>query len=336
MQEAYTIRATNLKFILRGGFFMMYVAQFFLLVLGFALLVKGADLFVDGSSSVAKLLKIPSVIIGLTIVSIGTSLPEAAVSITASLQGSYNLSIANVVGSNIFNLLAVVGASAMICPFVIDRAIMKRDFPICVGATVLLAVMLCDNTLSRMEALVLFVLFVLYILLLVFSALKNRTESEEDYKILSPLRSAVYIILGAAGIIAGGQFTVNSATFFAKEFGMSELLIGLTIVAVGTSLPELVTSIVAAKKGESEIALGNVIGSNVFNILFILGMSGIVHPLSCDPGALIDTIILIGICLVMALVCITGRKATRPEGVVCVLLYVIYVLYAILRSYGLI
>lgn len=315
---------------------MEIVLNLVLLVLGFALLVKGADLFVDGSSSVAKLLKIPSVIIGLTIVSIGTSLPEAAVSITASLGGSYDLSIANVVGSNIFNLLTVVGFSAIICPFVIDKMIMKRDFPICIGLTVILAFMLRDNILSRVEAVVLFVLFILYILLLVFSALKNREETSEDYKILSPAKSALYIVLGAAGIILGGQFTVDSATFFAEALGMSQLLIGLTIVALGTSLPELVTSIVAAKKGESEIALGNVVGSNIFNILFILGMSGIVHPLTCDPGAFIDTIILITVCAIMYLVCITGKKATRPEGVVCVLLYVIYVIYAILRSYGLI
>lgn len=315
---------------------MDFVLNLVLLVLGFALLVKGADLFVDGSSSVAKLLKIPSVIIGLTIVSIGTSLPEAAVSITASLGGSYDLSIANVVGSNMFNLLSVVGASALICPFVIDRMIMKRDFPICIGATVILAFMLRDNALSRAEAVVLFILFIAYILMLVFSALKNREDTSEDYKILSPLKSAIYIVLGAAGIILGGQFTVDSATFFAEALGMSQLLIGLTIVAVGTSLPELVTSIVAAHKGESEIALGNVVGSNIFNILFILGMSGIVHPLTCDPGAFIDTLILIGVCAVMYFVCVTGKKATRPEGIVCILLYVIYVVYAILRSYGLI
>lgn len=314
---------------------MDYVLNLFLLILGFVLLVKGADLFVDGSSSVAKLLKIPSVIIGLTIVSIGTSLPEAAVSVTASLGGNYDLSIANVVGSNFFNLLSVVGVSAVICPFVIDRMIMKRDFPISIGLTVILAFMLRDNTLSRIEATILFVLFIAYIVMLVASALKNREGSSEDYKTLSPLKSVLFIILGAAGIILGGRLTVNSATFFAAAFGMSELLIGLTIVAVGTSLPELVTSIVAAKKGESEIALGNVVGSNIFNILFILGMSGIVHPLTCDPGALIDTVILIVLSLIMYVVCITDKKVTRPEGIISVVLYVIYLVYIILRAYNL-
>jgi len=313
---------------------MEFILNLLFLVAGFYFLVKGADLFVDGSSSIAKLMKIPAVIIGLTIVSIGTSLPEAAVSISASLKGSYDLSIANVIGSNMFNLLMVVGVSAIICPFFVDRMIMKRDFPICIGLTILFAFMLRDNALSRAEAGLLFILFVGYIILLVVSALKSRSTDDEEIKVLSPAKSVFFIILGAAGIIAGGQLTVNSATFFASALGMSELLIGLTVVAVGTSLPELVTSIVAAKKGESEIALGNVVGSNIFNILFILGMSGIVHPLSCDRGAFIDSLLLIGICLIMYAACKTSNKATRPEGIVCVFIYILYVLYAILRAYG--
>lgn len=314
---------------------MDYVLNLILLIGGFFFLVKGADLFVDGSSSVARLLKIPTVIIGLTIVSIGTSLPEAAVSITSSLQGSYDLSVANVVGSNIFNTLMVIGFSAIICPFVADKTILKRDLPLCIGATVLLAFMLSRNPLSRIEAWILFILFLAYITFLVLSALRNRTESKEETKTLSPQKSIFYIILGAAGIVAGGQFTVNSAKFFASAFGMSELLIGLTVVAVGTSLPELVTSIIAAKKGESEIALGNVVGSNIFNILFILGMSGIVHPLTCDKGAFTDTILLIAICILMYLSSKTRGKLSKREGVVFVLLYVFYVIYTILRAYRL-
>ena len=207
--------------------------------------------------------------------------------------------------------------------------IMKRDFPICIGISVLLAFMLRDSALSRIEAGILFVLFIAYLVLLVFSAIKSRDEAEEEIKTLSPLKSLLFIVLGAAGIILGGTFTVDSATFFAGALGMSELLIGLTVVAVGTSLPELVTSIVAAKKGESEIALGNVIGSNIFNILFVLGMSGVVHPLFCDIGALIDVILLIAICALMYLVCKTKGKATRAEGIVCIFVYVIYVIYAI-------
>ena len=311
---------------------MDYVLNLFLLVLGFSFLIKGADLFVDGSSSVAKLLKIPAVIIGLTIVSIGTSLPEAAVSISASIKGAYDLSIANVVGSNIFNLLGVVGVSAFICPFVVDKVIMKRDFPLSILSAVILAVMMRDRTLSVVEATILFVLFIGYILLLVRSALKNRTEGDE-YKAHSPLKSIIFIIIGIVGIVAGGTLTVDAATFFAKAFNMSELLIGLTIVAVGTSLPELVTSVVAAKKGESEIALGNVIGSNIFNILFILGMSGIVHPLTCDFGAVIDTILLIGMSALMFFIYKARNKVSRLVGLLGVVIYVIYVVYIILRAY---
>lgn len=313
---------------------MDYVLNLFLLVIGFVFLIKGADLFVDGSSSVAKLLKIPTVIIGLTIVSIGTSLPEAAVSISASIKGAYDLSIANVVGSNIFNLLSVVGVSAIICPFVVDKGIMKRDFPISIITTIILAVMLWDCRLSFIESIILFVFFVAYLLLLIHSALKNREKAEEDYKVLSPAKSIIYIILGIIGIVAGGTITVNAATFFARALNMSELLIGLTIVAVGTSLPELVTSVVAAKKDESEIALGNVIGSNIFNILFILGMSGIVHPLVCDVGALIDTMLLIGMSLLMFFIYKMKDKVTRPVGYISVSIYVIYVLYIILRAYN--
>ena len=313
---------------------MDYVLNLFLLVLGFFFLIKGADLFVDGSSSIAKLLKIPAVIIGLTIVSIGTSLPEAAVSISASLKGAYDLSIANVVGSNIFNLLGVVGVSAFICPFVVDKVIMKRDFPISIFAAAILAVMLRDFTLSRMEALILFVLFISYILLLVRSALKSRTENGEEYKALSLTKSLLFIAIGIAGIVAGGTLTVDAATFFAEALGMSELLIGLTIVAVGTSLPELVTSVVAAKKGESEIALGNVVGSNIFNIFFILGMSGIVHPLICDPGALIDTILLIAMSALMFFLYKAKDRVGRVVGFSGIAIYVIYVIYIILRAYN--
>lgn len=314
---------------------MEYVLNLAMLLVGFFFLVKGADLFVDGSSSVAKIFKIPSVIIGLTIVSIGTSLPEAAVSITSSLQGSYDLSIANVIGSNLFNLLVVVGASALICPFVVDKMIMKRDFPICIGITGVLAVMLIDKTLSRIEAGILFVIFVAYLVLLVVSALKNRQQTEEEVKTMSVPKSLLFILLGGAGIILGGTFTVDSAKFFAKAFGMSEMLIGLTVVAVGTSLPELVTSIVAAKKGESEIALGNVVGSCIFNIMFILGMSGLVHPLFCGAEALIDTVILIAVNVLMYFLCVTGKKVNRPEGAICIVLYVLYVAYTIVRAFGL-
>ncbi|MBO5867886.1 MAG: sodium:calcium antiporter, partial [Oscillospiraceae bacterium] len=218
--------------------------SYLLLVVGFVLLIKGADFFVDGASSVAAKLKVPSLIIGLTIVSIGTSLPEAAVSISASLSGSNAISLGNVIGSNLFNLLVVVGASSLILPIVSDNDILKRDMPVNIAATIVLCLMLRDGTLSRLESVILLVGLAAYMFILIRSALKNRAD-EDETKTLSWLRSILYIIAGAAAIIFGGDLVVDSATTIAITLGMGETLVGLTIVAVGTSLPELVTSIIA-------------------------------------------------------------------------------------------
>lgn len=306
--------------------------EYILLIVGFVLLIKGADLFVDGASSVAAKLKVPSLIIGLTVVSIGTSLPEAAVSISASLSGNNSISLGNVIGSNIFNLLMVVGVSSAILPIVTDRDMLKRDMPINIGITVLLGILLFDGNLSRLEALLLLLLLVAYMFLLIRSALKNRVEAEET-KVLSWAKSIVFIVLGMAAIIGGGQLVVNSAKTIAMALGMSETLVGLTVVAIGTSLPELVTSIVAARKGDSGIAMGNVIGSNLFNILFILGMAGVIKPLTADAAFFIDTGILLGISALMLLFAFTKRKISRVEGITCVLIYVAYTAYIIMRAY---
>lgn len=306
--------------------------EYILLIVGFVLLIKGADLFVDGASSVAAKLKVPSLIIGLTVVSIGTSLPEAAVSISASLSGNNSISLGNVIGSNIFNLLMVVGVSSAILPIVTDRDMLKRDMPINIGVTVLLGILLFDGHLSRLEALLLLLLLAAYMFLLIRSALKNRVEAEET-KVLSWAKSIVFIVLGMAAIIGGGQLVVNSAKTIAMALGMSETLVGLTVVAIGTSLPELVTSVVAARKGDSGIAMGNVIGSNLFNILFILGMAGVIKPLTADAAFFIDTGILLGISALMLLFAFTKRKIGRVEGITCVLLYVAYTAYIIMRAY---
>lgn len=306
--------------------------EYILLIVGFVLLIKGADLFVDGASSVAAKLKVPSLIIGLTVVSIGTSLPEAAVSISASLSGNNSISLGNVIGSNIFNLLMVVGVSSAILPIVTDRDMLKRDMPINIGITVLLGILLFDGNLSRLEALLLLLLLVAYMFLLIRSALKNRVEAEET-KVLSWAKSIVFIVLGMAAIIGGGQLVVNSAKTIAMALGMSETLVGLTVVAIGTSLPELVTSVVAARKGDSGIAMGNVIGSNLFNILFILGMAGVIKPLTADAAFFIDTGILLGISALMLLFAFTKRKISRVEGITCVLIYVAYTAYIIMRAY---
>jgi cation:H+ antiporter len=271
-------------------------------------------------------------IIGLTVVSIGTSLPEAAVSISASLSGNNSISLGNVIGSNIFNLLMVVGVSSAILPIVTDRDMLKRDMPINIGVTVLLGILLFDGNLSRLEALLLLLLLAAYMFLLIRSALKNRVEAEET-KVLSWAKSIVFIVLGVAAIIGGGQLVVNSAKTIALALGMSETLVGLTVVAIGTSLPELVTSVVAARKGDSGIAMGNVIGSNLFNILFILGMAGVIKPLTADAAFFIDTGILLGISALMLLFAFTKRKISRVEGITCVLIYVAYTAYIIMRAY---
>ena len=306
--------------------------EYLWLIIGFVLLIKGADLFVDGASSVAGKLKIPSLIIGLTVVSLGTSMPEAAVSVSASLGGNNGISLGNVIGSNIFNLLMVVGISSIILPVVTDRDVLKRDMPINIAITAGLCVMLFDGNLSRLDAAILLVLFVAYMFLLVRSALKNRVE-EPAQKTLSWPKSILFILAGAAAIIGGGQMVVNSAKVIAAALGMGETLIGLTVVAIGTSLPELVTSIVAARKGDSGIAMGNVVGSNIFNILFILGLAGVISPMTADAAFFIDTGILIAVSAMMMIFAFTHRKTSRAEGAISVLVYVAYTAYIIMRAF---
>ena len=305
---------------------MMYV----LLILGFVLLIKGADYFVDGASSVAKLLKIPSVIIGLTIAAIGTSAPEAAVSISAGLSGNSDIALSNVVGSNMFNLLVVLGVSAVICPMMSDQSILKRDIWWSLGATAAVFVMMLDMKISRVEGILLLCGLVTYLVILVRSALKNRTEGEE-VKTMSPLKSVICIIGGLAAVAIGGDLVVDNAVLIAQTLGMSETFIGLTIIAMGTSLPELVTSIVAARKGDSGLALGNVVGSNIFNILFILGSASALSTINVAPELFIDTAILIGVTLMMYFLCRSKDKTSRGEGALCVLVYAAYMAYIILR-----
>ncbi len=305
---------------------MMYV----LLIVGFILLIKGADFFVDGASSTAKLLKVPSVIIGLTIVAMGTSAPEAAVSISAGLSGSSDIALSNVIGSNIFNLLIVVGVSAIICPMKTEKVILRRDIWWSLGAAVATLIMMTDMKISGAEGILLLGGMAAYIAVLVFDARKKRDEGDE-VKAMSPLKSIIYIVGGLAAIIIGGDLVVDSACDIAAAFGMSEALIGLTIVAAGTSLPELVTSIVAAKKGDSGLALGNVVGSNIFNILFILGSASALSTINVAPELFIDTAILIGVTLMMYFLCRSKDKTSRGEGALCVLVYAAYMAYIILR-----
>lgn len=319
----------------------------FLLAVGFVFLIKGADLFVDGSSNVAKLLGVPSIIIGLTVVAFGTSMPEASVSISSALKGANELAVSNVVGSNIFNLLVVLGASALIKPVCCQKDSVKKEIPFSILCTVALlgALFLGKNTegftLGWVAGLILLALFAFYMYWQISAALKARkngtaVEEAEDGKKISVWKSLLFIVIGISGIIFGGNMVVNGATTIAEVLGMDETLIGMTIVAVGTSLPELVTSMVAAKKGESDIALGNVIGSNIFNIIFILGFSCLVSPITVGMEAIIDTAFAIVITIVGLVFAGTKLKFERWEGGVFVGTYVVYLTYMILRAYAII
>lgn len=306
---------------------MMYL----LLAVGFILLLKGADIFVVGSSSIAKILKIPTVIIGLTIVAMGTSSPEAAVSINAGLAGSNEIALSNIIGSNLFNLLVVIGICAVMNKVATDYDILKRDMPINILVTILLAVFLSGMQISRMEGMIFLVLIIAYVAYLIYTAIRNRVESTDDIEVKSPLVSILYIIIGLIAVIFGGDLVVDNACLIAAAFGLSETLIGLTIVAIGTSLPELVTSIVATKRGDVGLALGNVIGSNIFNILFILGISSSITPIASNMESLIDIIILIIVTCTMYIFAKTKNEISRTEGAICIAAYIGYMIYAIVR-----
>lgn len=308
--------------------------SYLLLIVGFALLIKGADLFVDGASSVAKLLKVPSVIIGLTIVAFGTSSPEAAVSISAGLSGNSGISIGNVVGSNIFNLLIVAGVCGIIKHFTPDKDIMRRDIWIALGSAVLMPLLSLDGKIGRLDGVIFLAGIVLYLVLICSACLrsrKNAAQEEDNIKALSPIASLAYIVIGLIAVIGGGNLVVDSAQKIAESWGMSQTLIGVTIVACGTSLPELVTSIVASRKGDSGMALGNVIGSNIFNILFIIGATAVISPIGVDNIQLIDMCIMIGVTALSIVFCATKKTFSRLEGIIFCILYVGYTTFAILR-----
>ncbi len=312
---------------------MTIALNILLLLIGFVLLIKGADFFVDGSSSVARLIGIPGFVIGLTIVAMGTSAPEAAVSITASAQGSNEIAISNIVGSNIFNLLVVAGLCAVIKPYKIEKIMLNRDFPLnTVLCAVLLVLMIIGRSLGLIDGIILLLGIIAYVLFVVLSALKNRTTDEEEGKKLSPLLSVIFILGGLAAIIFGGDLVVDNATALAKELGWSETFIGLTIVAIGTSLPELVTSVVAARKGESGLALGNVIGSNIFNILFILGLSSSISSIAISTDAIINAVILLVITAAVYIPCAIKKGMGRIFGSICVLGYVAYTAYLLITT----
>ncbi len=309
--------------------------EYVFLIVGFILLIKGADFFVDGSSSVAKSLRVPSLIIGMTIVAMGTSLPECSVSVMASVSNSNALAIGNAVGSNIFNLMVVCGACALFCPLKISANTLKKEFPFSALVAVILVVMgYAGMELGRIDGVILLLIFAAFLFWMISSAKKAREsakEADDDYEILPAWKCVLYIVGGIAAIVLGGELVVDCATAIAKTFGMSENLIGLTIVAFGTSLPELVTSVVAARKNEVDMAFGNVIGSNIFNILFVLGLAAAISPVEFVMDNLIDTIVLIAFSVIVWIFGWSKQRIVRSEGVAMLLMYAAYVVYICVR-----
>lgn len=304
-----------------------------LLVIGFVLLIKGADFFVEGSSSVAKRLKVPSIIIGLTIVAMGTSLPECAVSITASITNNNVLAVSNAVGSNIFNLMVVCGFCALFNPLVVEKSTLKKEFPFSmICAVLLLGFGYLSMTLERADGLLLLAVFICFLIWMVRSALKARAQAgDEEYELLPVWKCLLFIIGGIIAIKFGGDFVVEGASAIAAKAGLSQNLIGLTIVACGTSLPELVTSVVAAKKNELDMALGNVIGSNIFNILFVLGVAAAISPIAFIMENVIDIVILIAMSAVVWGFAWTKKTLDKKEGVVMLAMYAVYLVYICVR-----
>ena len=313
---------------------MTTIWTYVLLIVGFVLLIKGADFFVEGSSGIAKKLKVPSLIIGLTIVAMGTSLPECAVSVAAAISGNNALAVSNVVGSNIFNLMVVCGFCAVITPLAVGKKTLKQEFPFSVLMAALLLVLgYIGMSVGRIDGVILLIFFALFMFWMVRSALKARTagittdasEEADEIERAKPIPvwlCLVYIVGGAAAIAFGGDMVVDSASAIAAAFGLSQNLIGLTIVAMGTSLPELVTSIVA---------LGNVIGSNIFNILFVLGIAAVISPVAFIMENVIDIVILIAMSIMVLLFAWSRQKINRIEGAIMLLSYAGYMVYICMR-----
>lgn len=340
---------------------MKTLLDIILLLIGFVLLIKGADYFVDGSCAVAKRLRVPSIVIGLTIVAVGTSLPELAVSTFAAVKHSNAIAIGNVVGSNVFNLLMVIGITALFKDMPVKKSILKREMPFLLIISLLLLFLSGDilwfggilnktnifalkngttmvGNVNRIDGTLLILLFVGFIVWTVSFALKERKESEEEseqVEIMSKAKSAIFILGGAIAIAVGGQVVVDSAKSLAIAAGMSETLVGLTIVAMGTSLPELVTSAVAASKGEADLAIGNVVGSNISNILLVLGMSAAISSVGVTAMNFVDIMVSMLATVITFIVAASQRTVKKKEGIFLVLIYAIYMIYIICRQvYG--
>lgn len=316
------------------------IVQILFILLGFVLLIKGADILVNGSSAIAKKLRISEIVIGLTIVSIGTSMPELFVSTTSALQGASDISVGNVIGSNICNLLLILGLSSLIHPVKFHKQTKLIENPMSIILT-LIFVLMCNinQDISRIEGIILLIFFIAFLIYTIVIGKKTKDEaileiSLEEAKKISVVKNLVLIILGIAGLKIGGDLVVENAKLVAIALNISEKIIGLTIVAIGTSLPELVTSLTAAIKGESDIAIGNIIGSNIFNLLFIIGVSAVIKPITYNISYNFDVIILF---VAMILMCIfpfikPKDEMSRSNGLIYTLIYIIYMLVLIFKK----
>ncbi|MBQ2765125.1 MAG: calcium/sodium antiporter [Firmicutes bacterium] len=316
--------------------------EYILLILGFILLIKGADFAVSGGTGIAEHFRISPVIIGLTVIAFGTSLPETAVSVAGSISGQSGIAVGNVLGSNIFNLLMVGGLSALVYPMVIDRALLKRDLPVSLLAALIIvvfagrAVIIGESvfTINRVGGLLLLLFFALFMVMLLWDAKKNRLDADEVS--VEPKHGLFVNILitigGLSAIVWGSDLVVDSATTIAYSFGLSETLVGLTIVSIGTSLPELVTSVVAAKKGSNEIAMGNIIGSNIFNLLLVLGLAAAIAPVTIPTYLFFDALLLVVVTVLTMFFCRKDAILSRKEGAVFLGIYILYFAYIFIRG----
>ena len=308
---------------------MEMLIQILVLAVGFTMLVKGADWFVDGAAGIAAKFGIPPLVIGLTIVAMGTSAPEAAVSITSAIKGNAGITVGNVVGSNIMNILVILGIASLIAPIAVQKSTVKVEIPFMLFVTgLLLALGYSGNQIGFLEGVVLWAAFLAYLGYLLWSAKKNPAEAEEEQ--LRPVWKLLLLVAVGMGLILwGSDLAVDAASAIAKMLGMSDRLIGLTIVALGTSLPELVTSVAASRKGEADIAIGNIVGSNIFNILFVAGTTALITPVAFEPGFVIDTLIAAAAGVLLWVCVFRKRKLSRLGGGVMLAAYAVYFVYLV-------
>ena len=304
------------------------VLQVFILLVGFLLLVKGADWFVEGAAGIAKKLGIPQLIIGLTIVAMGTSMPEAAVSITAALQENAGITIGNIVGSNILNILIILGVTALITNVAIQKSTLYYEIPYMIAITIVLMIFgITGGEISFIEGIIFWLLFIVFLGYLFVMSKKGNSQENEEVKDIPVWKCTLFMLVGGVMVVKGSDFAVSGASAIARFFGMSERFIGLTIVAFGTSLPELVTSVTAAKKGNAGIAIGNIVGSNIFNILFVIGTTALICTVPFESKFIIDTIIAIASGAVLWLGTYKNRELRKPCGIVMLLGYAAYFIY---------